>query len=101
MSSAPTSDSDTGSLSEVTRVSHRCDDRTPSLAIVEAIADLTGVEPGALAHDAGIVLYDHVDPDAIDTLVAHHPDSGVDLSFTVDEYDVRVDPDEVVVRVAE
>ncbi|MFW6316835.1 MAG: HalOD1 output domain-containing protein [Halorubrum sp.] len=101
MSSAPTEDSDTGSLPGVTRVSHRCKDRTPSIAIVEALAGLTGVDPSALADETGIVLYEHVDPEAIDALVAHRTDGGVALSFTVDEYDVHVDADDVVVRIAE
>jgi hypothetical protein len=98
MSSAPKSGSDTGSIPETVRVAHHRDDRPPSLAIVEALADLTGVDPDALADDADIVLYDHINPEALDALVAHGPDVGVTLSFTVDEYDVFVNREEVVVR---
>jgi hypothetical protein len=101
MSSATTNVSDGGSLSESVRVAHGRDDRPPSLAVADAVADLAGVDPDALDEEAGIVLYDHVDPDALDALVTHHPDGDVDLSFTVGEYEVRVDCDEAVARPAE
>jgi hypothetical protein len=98
MSSVPTSASDAGSLRGAVRVAHGPDDRSPSRAVVEALADLAGVEPTALADEADIVLYDHVDSDALDSLVGRGPDGDITLSFTVAEYDVRVDPDEVVAR---
>ncbi|GAA0516285.1 hypothetical protein SAMN04488066_12516 [Halorubrum aquaticum] len=100
MSSATTNVSDIGSLPGSVRVAHGRDGRSPSLAVVEAVADLAGVDPDALGEETGIVLYDHVDPDALDALVTHrHGDAA--LSFTVEEYDVRVDCDEVVARIAE
>jgi len=101
MSSVPTSASNAGSLSEPVRVSHGRNDRSPSRAVVEALADLAGVATDALAAETGIVLYDHVDPDALDALVEHRPDGEIALSFSVDEYDVRVDRDAVVARVDE
>jgi hypothetical protein len=98
MSSAPRSAPDADPLPEPVRVAHGRDDEAPSGALVEAIADCAGVEADALADEADIVLYDHVDPDALDALVEHRPDCDIDLSFSVAEYDVRVDRDEVVVR---
>ncbi|OYR56502.1 HalOD1 output domain-containing protein [Halorubrum halodurans] len=101
MSSVTTNVSDAGSPSESVRIAHGHDERLPSLAVVEALADLAGVNPNGLGDEAGIVLYDHVDPDALDRLVTHRSDGDVDLSFTVGAYEVRVDSDEVVARPAE
>ena len=101
MSSVQTPDSDGESLPAPVRVAHGRTDRSPSRAVVEAIADLADVEPTALADEADIVLYDHVDPDALDALVEHRSDGEFALSFSVAEYDVRVDRDEVVARVDE
>ena len=101
MSSVPTNAPDAGSLSGPVRVAHDCDDRPASRAVVEALAELAGVAPEALADEADIVLYDHVDPDALDALVEHRPDGDVSLSFSVAEYDVGIDADEVVARAAE
>lgn len=101
MSSIPINDSTAGSRSESVRVTHSRDGRSPSLAVVEGIADLADVNPNQLAEEADIVLYDHVNPDALNALVADNPGVEVSLSFTVGAYDVYVGPDEVVVRDAE
>lgn len=98
MSSVPTNGSDAGSPPGPVRVDHGCTDRSPSCAVVEAIADLAGIEPAALADEADIVLYDHIDPEALDTLVEHRSDGEIHLSFSVAEYDVWIDSDEVVAR---
>jgi predicted thioredoxin/glutaredoxin len=45
-----------------------------------------------------VVLYDHVDPDALNALVAGRSDSDIDVSLTVAGYDVRVGPDTAVAR---
>lgn len=95
MSSATVGSTGHGPVSGTIRVEYHRTDITPSLAVVEAIADLAGVEPTALADEAGIVLYDHVDPDALDALVTGSRD--VDVSFTVAGYDVTVDDTDVVV----
>jgi hypothetical protein len=98
MSSVSINDSTVGSLPESIRVTHSRDGRSPSLAVVEAVAALAGVTPNRLADEAGIVLYDHINPDALNALVRDNPGVEVSLSFTVDAYDVCVEPDEVVVR---
>ncbi|MFC5136227.1 MULTISPECIES: HalOD1 output domain-containing protein [Haloferacaceae] len=86
---------------ETVRVDHSRGVRSPSLAVVEAISGLAGTDAEFLAEEAGIVLYDHVDPDAIDAFVAHRSDAEFDLSFTVGRYAVRVDGEEAVARIAE
>ncbi|RAW47094.1 hypothetical protein DQW50_01585 [Halorubrum sp. 48-1-W] len=101
MSSDTVSVPEDTSVSEAVRVDHGRGLRSPSLAVVEAIASLTGVDAEALGEEADIVLYDHVNPDAIDRLVTHRSGDGVDLAFTVDRYEIRVDGDEAVARLAE
>ena len=98
MSSATVHSGNHGPTSETVRIEHARDDISPSLAVVEAIADLADVDPTALADEAGIVLYDHVDPDALDSLAADRPAANVDVSFSVDDYRVSVSDTDVVVR---
>ena len=98
MSSATAGASDSGSVPETTRVRHGDDGPAPSLAVVEAIADLAGVDPADLSEEEGVVLYDHVDPDALDAIVAGRPGSDVDVSLSVAGYDVTVGPDSAVAR---
>ncbi|TKX56897.1 hypothetical protein EXE43_06770 [Halorubrum sp. SS5] len=97
MSSATTGSSDSGPVPETARVSHGGDGPAPSLAVVEAIAELADVDPTELPEE-GVVLYDHVDPDALNALVAGRSDGDVDVSLTVAGYDVRVGPDSAVAR---
>ncbi|AZQ15753.1 HalOD1 output domain-containing protein [Halorubrum sp. PV6] len=80
------------------RVTHGGDERLPSRAVVEAIAELAGVDPDELADETGIVLYDYVDPDALNAMVGTRPDSGVDISLTVGDYAVSVDEMAAVAR---
>lgn len=81
---------------EAVRVRHSGGGPAPSVAVVEAIAELAGVDPTDLSAE-GVVLYDHVDPDALDALVAGR-DGDIDLSFSVAGYAVGVDTDAAVVR---
>jgi hypothetical protein len=101
MSSVSINSSGADTPSRSVRVTHDRDGRSPSLAVVEGIARLAGVETAALGAETGVVLYDHVDPDALNALVTENPDVDASLSFTIDEYDVRVDGEEAVVRTDE
>jgi hypothetical protein len=98
MSSATVGTTDSGSGPDTARVRHGGDGPAPSLAVVEAIADLAGVEPADLPEKEGVVLYDYVDPDALNAIVAGRPDSDIDVSLTIAGYDVTVGPDSAVVR---
>jgi len=99
MSSVTVSSPGHDPASGAVRVGHDCADISPSLAVVEAIADLADVDPVDLADETGIVLYEHVDPDALDALVADRPAGvDVDISFSVDDYRVSVGDTSVVVR---
>lgn len=55
-----------------------------SLSVVEALAALEGVEPTEL----NFTLYDHIQPQALDTLTRKDP---VAVTFTVDQYTVHID----------
>jgi len=96
MSGATASSPDHAPAPEAVRVGYERDDTPPSLAVVEAIADLAEVDSTDLADETGIVLYEHVDPDALDALVADRP--GVDVEFPVNGYHVSVGATDVVVR---
>ncbi|WP_049908827.1 MULTISPECIES: HalOD1 output domain-containing protein [Halorubrum] len=97
MSSVTPEPTDSGSPPETARVRHGGSGPSPSLAVVEAIADLAGVDPTDLS-DEGVVLYEHVDPDALNAIVSGRPDADVDVSLTFAGYDVRVGPDSAVAR---
>ena len=66
----------------------------PSIAVVDAIASVEGVDPVSLSTVGGTTLYDHVDPDALDRLLGAE---GVQISFEVGMYTVQVVPDTVTV----
>jgi len=68
---------------------------TPSEAVINAIASLEGVEPTALPVELGTTLYDHVDPDALNTLVTG--DNPHTISFIVDEYKIQIDGNTMVI----
>ena len=97
MSSVTAESSDSGSVAETARVPHGGGGPSPSLAVVEAIADLAGVDSADLPEE-GVVLYEHVDPDALNALVAGRPDADVDVSLTVAGYNVHVGPETAVAR---
>ena len=91
MSSATADSTGQESLSEAVCVEHGDDGPSPGCAVIEAVAGAAGVDPVDLDDEAGIVLYDHVDLDAIDTLVAGRPEADVDISLSVADYEVTVD----------
>lgn len=58
-------------------IEHEHDDETPaSIAIIQAICALEDVDPMEVTSDLGIRLYDHVDPEALDTIVAANSKRG-------------------------
>lgn len=87
--SSTNSDCSSGSNATV-RIEHRYDGETPpSIAIVRAIAVIENVDPTNAPTDLGLTLYDHVDPTALDRLVAEAPESSavtVDLTIHADHY---------------
>ena len=100
MSSATAGSRSPGSVAESVRVEHGDPGPEPSRAVVEAVAGAAGVEPFDLADEAGIVLYEHVDLDALDRLVASCSGSDIDISLSVAGYRVSVDGAAVVVEPA-
>lgn len=63
-------------------------DRSPTLAVVEAVVDVTEPADG----QASLELYEHVSPDALDDLVtaSSNKKSNVEVRFTVETYLVVV-----------
>lgn len=85
---------ETGSKS----VQARYDWRTtqPSIAIINAIATLENVEPIKLSTALDTTLFDHVDPESLDTLVTN--DGHISISFPIREYNVQIDGDTLEIR---
>ena len=98
MSSAMSDSDRKESVAGAVRVEHGAGSELPSRAVTEAVAELAGVEPEELADEAEIVLYDHVDSDALNALVAGHAESTVDISLTIADYEVHVDETAAVAR---
>ncbi|WP_226479664.1 HalOD1 output domain-containing protein [Natrinema amylolyticum] len=66
---------------------------TPTVAIVNAIAGIEGVEPTDLSTVLGTTLYEQINPEALDTVVitGTHPE----IAFSVDDYRVEIDGNEL------
>ncbi|QCS42187.1 HalOD1 output domain-containing protein [Natrinema versiforme] len=71
---------------------------TPTVAIVNAIAGIEGVDPTDLSTALGTTLYEQIDPEALDTLVitGSHPE----VAFTVDDYRVEIDENDLSIAAA-
>lgn len=76
-----------------TRIEHTYDESTPaSTAIVRAVAAAENVDPVDCPTDLEFTLYDHVDPEALDTLVGgRHNRAPLTVEFDVNRYHVEVD----------
>lgn len=61
------------------------------MTIVNAVAAIENVEP----IDLPTTLYDLINPEALDTLVAN--ESNIMISFTLDEYGVQIDGNRLVI----
>lgn len=58
-------------------------EQPPSIAVVNALAELEEVDPT----DLDYTLYDHIHPEALDTLIQSGP---VAVTFTVNQYTVHI-----------
>lgn len=70
------------------------DAESPTSAVVDAIAQLADLDPDEL----DFVLYDYVNPDALDDLLARQPrqNGGVEVEFVVSGFEVTVRNDGTV-----
>lgn len=75
-------------------IQHRFDwsSTSPSSAIIDAIAAIENVNP----MDLDFVLYRHIDPTALDTLVG--TDERVAVSFSLEDYLISIDGNNLTVR---
>ena len=69
-----------------------CATIAPSVAVVEALADLEKVDPTSLETR----LNDYVDPDALDALVTRGKEMSV--SFRLNDYRIRIESDELKIE---
>lgn len=67
---------------------------TPSMAVIDAIASAENTDLTTVSAELDTILFDHVDPEALDALVTG--DKPISISFTIDEYEVQIDGDELV-----
>ena len=65
--------------------------------VVEAIAAVEGTDPVDLTTERNIVLYEHVDPEALDRVVLGGRGGNVEIGFAVEGYQVSVTPERIVV----
>lgn len=69
----------------------------PSIVAVEALASLENVDPVALATEFDTVLYEYVDPEALDAIVGNGRAGSVAITLSVLGYRLRFEGDELVV----
>ena len=81
------------------RQTHDWSKTPPSVAAVEALAGLETVDPIALATEFDVVLYEYVDPEALDAIVRGGGTTAVTVS--IDGYRLHFEADELVVTGAE
>lgn len=70
----------------------------PSTAAINALATVENADPVELATEIGIVLHDHVNPEALDALVRDGISEQTTVIFAVDDYQIRFEDDELVVH---
>lgn len=90
----------TSSIEEAVRGEFDWSETVPSTAVVEVVASASNRDPMSIEP-----LYDAIDPDALDTIVADaetRADGDVTVEFTFDGYEVTVSTDgSVLVRPAQ
>jgi uncharacterized protein (UPF0264 family) len=91
---------DGGSAGDARIVRTECDwsVTAPSTVLVEAIAAVEDVDPVDQAADGGDPLYEHVDPDALDSLVTDQRPNGLTMALNVNGYGVRITDTELIVE---
>ncbi|WP_440764923.1 HalOD1 output domain-containing protein [Natronorubrum sp. DTA7] len=87
------SDREGTSGGETIRSHHDWATTTPSRAVVEAIATVEETTPVTLARETGTTLYDHVDPEALDSLVGSDRNGSVEVAFDVGSLRVTIASD--------
>lgn len=65
------------------------EDCPPSIAVIEAIADIEGVEPT----DLDGVLYDLIDPEALDALFLGEKAGDIELELPLDSHRITIRSD--------
>jgi hypothetical protein len=72
-------------------------DADPSTAAIEAIASIEGSDPLDLGASGETILYDNIDPDALDKLVTSGQENNIAITFTIADYTVWIGGSDLVV----
>lgn len=89
---APASDGHGHGRNDDVLVEHSYDAETPaSAAVIQAVCALENADPAEVPTDIGFVLYEHVDPDALDTVLAAGNGDVVVVEFELEGYSVRIE----------
>lgn len=76
---------------------HREYDRTqtpPSVAVVSALADIKNITASSLTTERRVEIHGGIDPDSLDRLLDRE---GVEVTFDVGRYRVRIDGEELTI----
>ena len=65
----------------------------PTVAILDAVSDVENVSPLEL----DFVLYNHIDPEALDSLVSTRQGDGVEIQFSIGGRSVRIDAETITI----
>ncbi len=65
----------------------------PTIAILDALSEMEDVSPLELDY----LLYDYVDPEALDSLVLDRRGNGVEIQFSVGGRHVRIDAESITI----
>ena len=79
---------------ESVRTQYDWSDTDPSTAIVKTLAEIEGTPPQEL----DIVLFDHIDPDALDSLFPAKNGSAIEFRCQIEQYHVDIDGEQLTVR---
>ena len=73
-------------------IRHTFDDETsPSFAVINAVCALENVDPVDAPGELGFTLHDHIDPQALDSLLeSGDGDGAVRVEFVIGDYRVRI-----------
>lgn len=85
-----------GSAALPSRSSYDWSVTPPSLAVIDAVAAVEGMEPMQFSQSLETTLFDHVDPEALDVIVTGGEE--VSITFEIGEYAVDIAGNEVTIH---
>ncbi|AEH39444.1 HalOD1 output domain-containing protein [Halopiger xanaduensis] len=72
-------------------IDHTFDSKTPpSIGVIHVICALENINPMDFPDEVGFRLHDHIDPKALDSIVAHDTAGPIEVHFDIEDYHVSV-----------